>query len=161
MALRLQIFLITLNYNAIARLHPFSSPLHTHWDSLPSIVVSWQRIPTQKPTLQITIKVLLPFLVQSHWNLGTEVKLYFSLLLTPPSYDCPQTTFVFPYKPSARTYRIYVTWSLPTVVWPHCLRRSEFTEPLLRKGLHSIIVLLLYVCYLATAVLWISSSWME
>jgi hypothetical protein len=33
LALRLQVLLITLNYKAIAILHTFSSPLHTHWDS--------------------------------------------------------------------------------------------------------------------------------
>jgi hypothetical protein len=31
------------------------------------------------------------------------------LLLTPPAYDCPQTTFVVPYKRSARTNRKHVT----------------------------------------------------
>jgi hypothetical protein len=42
-------------------------------------------------------EVFLPFLVQSPRNLGTQVNL--CLLLTPPAYDCPQMTFVVPYKP--------------------------------------------------------------
>jgi hypothetical protein len=59
------------------------------------------------------------------------------LLLTPPAYDCLQMTYVVPYKPSARTYRKHVTWSLFTVVWCHCLCRNVFTKPLLRNGLHN------------------------
>jgi hypothetical protein len=40
LALRLQILLITLSYNAIAILHTFSSPLHTCWEPPSSLVVS-------------------------------------------------------------------------------------------------------------------------
>jgi hypothetical protein len=35
--------------------------------------------------------------------------------------DCPQTTFAVPHKPSSRTYRKHVTWSLCTVVTEVCL----------------------------------------
>jgi hypothetical protein len=38
------------------------------------------------------------------------------LLLTFPAYDCPQTTFAVPHKPSAWTCRKHITWSLSTVV---------------------------------------------
>jgi hypothetical protein len=48
-------------------------------------------------------EVFLPFLVQSPWDLRTQLKtlLYCSSLrlLTPPAYNCPQTTFVVPYNP--------------------------------------------------------------
>jgi hypothetical protein len=40
----------------------YSSPLHTHYDSQPSLVVSWQRISTQKLALQITTKSSCHFL---------------------------------------------------------------------------------------------------
>jgi hypothetical protein len=65
------------------------------------------------------------------------------LLLTPPASDCPQMTFAVPHIFSAQTYRKHVTWSLSTVVWYHCLRRSVFTEPLPRNGLHT---MLFYCC---------------
>jgi hypothetical protein len=89
-------------------------------------------------------EAFLPFLVQSPWNLGTQLKL--CLLFTPPAYDCKPTTFVVPYKPSARTCRKHVMCSLSTVVWRHCLRGSVFTEPLPRNGLHNLVVLLLRTC---------------
>jgi hypothetical protein len=101
-------------------------------------------------------EVFLLFLVQSPWVLGTQLKtlldsssllLACSLLpLTPPAYDCLQTTFVVPYKPSARTYRKHVMWSLSTVVWRQRLRGSVFTKPLPRNGLHNSVVLLLRAC---------------
>jgi hypothetical protein len=68
-------------------------------------------------------------------SLGTSELSPVRLLLTPPAYDCPQTTFTVPNKPSEWTYRKHVTWSLSTVVWRHCLLGSVFAEPLLRNGL--------------------------
>jgi hypothetical protein len=68
------------------------------------------------------------------------------LLHTPPVNDCPQTTFIVPYKTSACTYRKHLTWSLSTVVWCHCPCRSVFTEPLLRNRLHNPTFLLLRAC---------------
>jgi hypothetical protein len=59
-------------------------------------------------------EVFLSLRFQSLCTLGTQLKL--RLLLTPSAYDYPQTTFVVSYKPSARTYRKHVTWSLSTVV---------------------------------------------
>jgi hypothetical protein len=47
-------------YSAITDLH--NSPLHTHHNSAPSLVVFWQRISTQKLGLQITIKSSCHFL---------------------------------------------------------------------------------------------------
>jgi hypothetical protein len=43
-------------YSAIAILHTFSSPLHTHWGSQSSQAVSWQRI-YNSLSLQITHEV--------------------------------------------------------------------------------------------------------
>jgi hypothetical protein len=40
LVLRLQILLITISYNAIAILHTFSSPLHTHQDSQFPLLIS-------------------------------------------------------------------------------------------------------------------------
>jgi hypothetical protein len=68
------------------------------------------------------------------------------LLLTPPDYECPQTTYAVPHKPSARIYRKHVTWSLFVVVWRHCLPGSVFIEPLPRNELHNPAVLLLLAC---------------
>jgi hypothetical protein len=53
----------TGNYSAITDLHTFSSPLHTHYGSQPSLVVSWQRIYNN---LQITHEV---FFAQSNSSL--------------------------------------------------------------------------------------------
>jgi hypothetical protein len=48
--------LITIN-TALSLIYTLPSPLlHTHWDSQSSLVVSWQRISTQKLELQITMK---------------------------------------------------------------------------------------------------------
>jgi hypothetical protein len=55
LALRLQVLLITLN-TALSPIYTLSiSPLHTHYDSPFSLVVSWQRILRQKLALQITM----------------------------------------------------------------------------------------------------------
>jgi hypothetical protein len=77
------------------------------------------------------------------WNFGTQVKsIYYSLLqLRLPANDLSS-----PHKPSERTTRKYVTWSLSTVVWRHCLGGSVFTEPLPRNGLHNPAALLLRAC---------------
>jgi hypothetical protein len=108
-------------------------------------------------------EVFLPFLLQSLCTFGTQLKI--RLLLTSPDYDCPKTTFVIPYKPSARTYRkchvvamqpVYwragwtyrkhITWPLPTVVWRHRLCRIVFSESLPRNGLYNSVVLVLRAC---------------
>jgi hypothetical protein len=56
LALRLQVLLITINTAPSLIYTIYSSPLHTHLESPSSLVVSWQRIPTHKLSLQITIK---------------------------------------------------------------------------------------------------------
>jgi hypothetical protein len=63
-------------------------------------------------------EIFLLFRLQSLCNFGAQIETlldswslcllacyYCRLLLSPPAYDCLQTTFVVPYKPSARTYR--------------------------------------------------------
>jgi hypothetical protein len=40
LAPRLQVLLITLKYSAIADLHTFQLPMHTHYDDQSSLVVS-------------------------------------------------------------------------------------------------------------------------
>jgi hypothetical protein len=116
---------------------------HALWDCPSSPVVSWQQISTQKPALQITMKSC--YFVFSHSvllcpNLYSTTPNFYC---APPAYDWLQTILAVPYKPSTRTYRKHVTWSLSTVVWCHCLRGSLFTEPLPRNGLHNPAVLLL------------------
>jgi hypothetical protein len=74
------------------------------------------------------------------------------LVLRSSTYDCPQMTFVVPYKPSAKTYRKHVTWSLSNVVWRHCLRGSVFTEPLPKTGCITPLFHCWWVYYLETVV---------
>jgi hypothetical protein len=69
-----------------------------------------------------------------------------SFYFAPPAYDWLQTTFIVPYKPSARTYRKHIPWSLSTVVCRHCLHGNVFTESLPRNMLHKLAVLLLRAC---------------
>jgi hypothetical protein len=138
-----------INYIAIAILHTFQS---TTAHALEFLVFTSRILATDlstKTSASNHCEVFLLFLLQSPWNLGTQLKLrlllyssslplYLGRLLlklnAPPTFDCPQTTFVLPYKPSARLYRKHVTWSLSTVVWRHCLRGSMFTELLPRSG---------------------------
>jgi hypothetical protein len=139
------------------RIH--STPLHTHYDSPSSLVVSWQRSSTQNLALQVTMKsccfvfnhsaLLCPILysINLHNSLRTRSILVLVLSTAEPSwilfpwrlrvldsrllsYYWLQTTFTVPCKPLARTYRKEVTWCLSTVVWRHCLHGSVFTASL-------------------------------
>jgi hypothetical protein len=88
--------------------------------------------------------VFLSFLVQSPWNLRTQLKtpsITHSSILGLPAND-----LCCPFKPLARTYIKHVTWSLSIVVWHHCLSGSVFTEPLTRNGLHNPVVHVLLAC---------------
>jgi hypothetical protein len=81
-------------------------------------------------------EVFLPFLVQSLWNLGTQLKLFLAasgLMLYSRSIDNTENT--------------------SHVIAKHCwgvmslhLRGSVFTEPLPRSGLHNPVVPLLPAC---------------
>jgi hypothetical protein len=119
--------LITLKYSAIADLDTFQ---FTVAHALGFLVSTSRLLATDLNTgtsISNHYEVFLQFLVQSPWNLGTELKTlldsssfllacFCRLLLTPSAYDCLQTTFLVPYKPSARTYRKHVTWSLSCCV---------------------------------------------
>jgi hypothetical protein len=78
----------------------------------------------------------LPFLVQSPWKLGTQLKTPF--ITHSSSLWLPANNFVVRYKPLARTYRKHVTWLLSTL-WHHCLRGSMFIAMLPRNGLHNLL----------------------
>jgi hypothetical protein len=94
-------------YSAIADLHIFQSTV-AHALEFPAFPSRLLATDLKKETNTSNhCEVFLPFLVQSPWNLGTQLKP--RLLLTPPAYDCPQRTFVAPYNPSALTYRKHVT----------------------------------------------------
>jgi hypothetical protein len=85
-------------------------------------------------------EIFLPFLVQSPWKIGSLLKLSW----IPPAYDCLQTTFVVPYKPSALSCRKYVKWLLSTVVRPHHLRGSMFAELLPSNALKKSVTVLFW-----------------
>jgi hypothetical protein len=75
LALWLQSCLITVN-TGLSLIYTLSSPpLDTHWDSQSSLVVSWQWISNTESSTSNHYEVFLPFLVQSPWNLGTQLKL--------------------------------------------------------------------------------------
>jgi hypothetical protein len=102
-------------YSTIADLHTLQSTV-AHALGFP--VITSHLLATNLNTETNTsnhYEVFLWSRFQSPWNLGTQLKL--RRLPTPPAYDCLQTTFVVPYKPSVRTYRKHVTWLLSTVVW--------------------------------------------
>jgi hypothetical protein len=71
--------LITINAALSLIWKIYSSPMHTHWDSHLSLVVSWQRISTQKLALQITMESSCYFFYNHSEN--SEIKILLDSLL--------------------------------------------------------------------------------
>jgi hypothetical protein len=83
LALRLQVFLITLKYIAIADLHTCQSTVaHALGSSVSTCLLLATDLNTEISTTN-QYKVFLLFRHQSFWNLGTK----HSSGLTPPGYD--------------------------------------------------------------------------
>jgi hypothetical protein len=84
LAPRLQVLLITLNYNGIAQLHNLAFTVaHALGFSVSTSRLLATDLNTETSTSN-QYEVFLSFLVQSPWNLGTQLKL--RLLPTPPAY---------------------------------------------------------------------------
>jgi hypothetical protein len=107
LALRLH----SLNYNKYSAIADLQTYPFTVAPALGFSVVTGCILGTDLNTETVTsnhYEVFSLFRLQSPWNLGTQLKTL--LLLTPPAYDCPQTTFVVTYLglgPTENTSRLH------------------------------------------------------
>jgi hypothetical protein len=101
-------------YSAIADYTLSSPPLHTHQDSQSLLVVFWQRISTEKLTLQITVKSSP---LQSPWNLRTKICPWsaFSIILEPLIIHQHGT-----HRKHVSHVRQRVNWSVTSAVRRNC-----------------------------------------